>query len=359
MSSRNKPWSDLPLELTETIGNRLNDNPIHVLHFRSVCTSWRKSIPPFSRPRLRLPLTGDPHDIGFFSLAVSTLYHLQPRKPFLNPSPADTFFVIHQQKRKHYNRFPNHESFPKTINLSDFRVTEIRRFYRTDYYRRIRSSSFQKDPIRNFHKVVLLSTARGGYAMAAVYYGGRLGLLKPNGVWIESIKEKGIGAFFDAIAYKGKFYALGYPVDRCIVRVPSCIVMDDSLSSVSQITFPKVSSHDKTSLVESSGDLLLVLVHLSNVEKVLVTVYKLDEDVEGKYKWVEMNTLGDRALFVNNYCSFSVSAPEYLGFKRNCIYYKGYIKNGEDGCVFDLKNGIVKYQLSFFNEISSFIRYHW
>lgn len=35
--------------------------------------------------------------------------------------------------------------------------------------------------------------------------------------------------------------------------------------------------------------------------------------------WVRVNQLGDCALFIHHYCSFSLSST--VGCKKNCIYY--------------------------------------
>ncbi|KAK9948291.1 hypothetical protein M0R45_003875 [Rubus argutus] len=43
-------WSDLPKELWPIIGKFLHTR-IDVLRFRSVCSLWRSSRPPFERPR--------------------------------------------------------------------------------------------------------------------------------------------------------------------------------------------------------------------------------------------------------------------------------------------------------------------
>ncbi|KAK9283691.1 hypothetical protein L1049_011941 [Liquidambar formosana] len=47
-------------------------------------------------------------------------------------------------------------------------------------------------------------------------------------------------------------------------------------------------------------------------------VYKLDE---AKRKWVEMTSLGDRVLYVDEHCTFSVSSREVTGCKGSRIYH--------------------------------------
>ncbi|KAL6123631.1 hypothetical protein ACLB2K_076150 [Fragaria x ananassa] len=44
-SLANQSWNDLPVDILEKIGSRLNTET-DISHFRAVCKSWRSSIPP-------------------------------------------------------------------------------------------------------------------------------------------------------------------------------------------------------------------------------------------------------------------------------------------------------------------------
>lgn len=52
-----------------------------------------------------------------------------------------------------------------------------------------------------------------------------------------------------------------------------------------------------------------------------------------------MKNLGDQVFVLGNDCCFSVSAQEYAGCKRNCIYFADQRANGvHDSYVFDLND---------------------
>ncbi|XVF66390.1 hypothetical protein PTKIN_Ptkin10aG0032100 [Pterospermum kingtungense] len=80
----------------------------------------------------------------------------------------------------------------------------------------------------------------------------------------------------------------------------------------------------------------------------LFHVYKLDFD---EVKWVEMESLGERALFLGGNQSVSVSAQSFPNCERNSIYFsddywermdEDYLYGGHDYGVYNLKGGSVK-----------------
>jgi hypothetical protein len=77
-------------------------------------------------------------------------------------------------------------------------------------------------------------------------------------------------------------------------------------------------------LVESECNLLLVDCYgfdtssYHDDRKIRFDVFKLDEK---KKKWIQLTTLGDRVLFVDHECSFSVSASDLHVAKGNCIIF--------------------------------------
>ncbi|EOY06216.1 Uncharacterized protein TCM_021018 [Theobroma cacao] len=88
----------------------------------------------------------------------------------------------------------------------------------------------------------------------------------------------------------------------------------------------------------------------------LFLVYKLDFNEQ---KWVEMLTLGDRALFLSENQSVSVSIQSFSNCEENSIYYTdeywdkimddAYSYEGHDMGIYNLKDGRVKpsYEFSF------------
>ncbi|KAF2320772.1 hypothetical protein GH714_030636 [Hevea brasiliensis] len=85
-------------------------------------------------------------------------------------------------------------------------------------------------------------------------------------------------------------------------------------------------------LVESSGDLLLVLRYLGKEGKLWVCpyrtqnfhVYRLDSNDPN---WVEVDNLKNEVLFLAGNHSMSLSAQDFSGFEKNSIYFTGDIWN--------------------------------
>ncbi|KAK8521274.1 hypothetical protein V6N13_077395 [Hibiscus sabdariffa] len=127
-------------------------------------------------------------------------------------------------------------------------------------------------------------------------------------------------------------------------------------------------------LVEACGDLLLVvrfigdyvdgdgtllqewdcLADLCNHPKVcpyrtfLFHVYKLDSDI---LEWVEMDSLGDQALFIGGNESVSISARSFPNCEKNSVYFtddnwghmeEDYLYGGHDMGIYNMKDGSVK-----------------
>ncbi|KAI5670749.1 hypothetical protein M9H77_11113 [Catharanthus roseus] len=160
----------------------------------------------------------------------------------------------------------------------------------------------------------------------------------------------------DVVFYEGKFYAVD-----CHGIVIVCEI-DDPKSTV--IAPAPVGTRDTIQkyLVESSGDLLLIsrerggrLFEGGIDDEILPRYYtkgfsvlKLEknnnageEEDEAKYEypfcWIEVKSLGDRALFLGRNPSVSLSASEFEGlFKPNCIYFTD---DNEENFYFEPRGG--------------------
>ncbi|PRQ39381.1 hypothetical protein RchiOBHm_Chr4g0424551 [Rosa chinensis] len=129
---------------------------------------------------------------------------------------------------------------------------------------------------------------------------------------------------FDAIFYKGRVYAIGYSGEIVSVNV-------DNPGQAKQLTPSIYNLADYcVYLVESTkGDLLTIQrrrrrqPHDASIEEALFIVYKVvfnegDGSIE---KQVEVEDIGDEALFVDDMHSISVSTSNYPRVRRNSIYY--------------------------------------
>ena len=140
-------WSALPMELLPLIGKTVQAR-IDVVRLRSVCASWRSSIPPLrgiSSPLL-LPFPFPINSAGGQTfLSQSTIYRLEPPddNPNLSTCSSKSWLVkveefepgrvrlLNPLSSLHISFLP--DSFPKVINLLDFRVVEVGKEYKLQH----------------------------------------------------------------------------------------------------------------------------------------------------------------------------------------------------------------------------------
>ncbi|CAL5364411.1 unnamed protein product [Camellia sinensis] len=198
------------------------------------------------------------------------------------------------------------------------------------------------------HKAVLSADPdSSNYDIAIIYGSGRkLAVLQitttvnANANATSNAKEwrfingKPYRSFQDIIYHKDRFYAMDVwgQVYSCDVRGPSTIMHDESVApTICVFLHP----HSKKYLVESpKGDLWHVIRLIDPAEggnywTTKFRVYRLVERDHisssrnrDRLKWVEMDRIGDCALFLGDNHSLSVVASDFpRGCMPNCIYY--------------------------------------
>ncbi|KAB1223732.1 hypothetical protein CJ030_MR2G004738 [Morella rubra] len=335
-------WGDLPEELVTRIARCL-DAGIDVLRFRSVCTSWRSSIPPFRKispswPRFPSVLSSEEDDFLFIPggafFSQRTIYRLE--RVGENPNPSESSpskgWMINVEESGHgkirlLNPFSGlrirfiPESFPKVINLLDFRIVEVTKAYK------LQNSSIPSPS--DVSKVALFPNSESipveESVIFALYHEGKLGYAKYGDEKWSLVDDHNFD-YDDMMVYKGQFYV----VDRW-----GTISWIDSSLNLIQFSPLLCGEGSQKHLVESCGELYVVdryfnrkprrrdqnpilHEHLPRLETVDFRVYKLDQEWA---KWVRVNNLGDRVFILGNDCSFSVSAPEFAGCEGNQIYF--------------------------------------
>ncbi|KAH9696933.1 putative F-box protein [Citrus sinensis] len=143
--------------------------------------------------------------------------------------------------------------------------------------------------------------------------------------------------FTNAIAHKGKFYALSL---RGTLGVIEDIESQPRITALGpKRAIPSVySSHFKECLLESDGDILLIfLISRKSVNIVDdVEVFRLDVNT---LSWIKIGRLGgDSALFLGSNCCMSVSASK-MGCKSDCVYFSHHRE--DDWWVYDLQRGSI------------------
>ncbi|KAJ0693020.1 putative F-box domain-containing protein [Helianthus annuus] len=360
-------WSQLPRELLDLISTHLISET-DLLRFRSVCTTWRSSINPFTSRFPILPNAGISDTTWGFYLSKRTIF----RVGLPDPDPAQTHipWLIkverdNPQKTHLMNPLTGSEfipllpGFPRSLNLLNFRVSELGQEYALQYISyRPNANSIGDSVTLYMEKVAFCNVGVDGFVLLTIHVSGKLALLrKGERVWniINDLPEP----YDDVLYHNGEFFAVDSTGRTVVV---------DWEKSVLNVVAGSVFGGDKKFLVECDGELFMVDKYLSvgpenDVEEddenyefyedfdcfmsertVKLEVYKLDRE-EGR--WVEVKDLGDKMLFLGDNCGFSASAEEFPGCKGNCVFFTGQNRE-DDGLVksrgvgvFDLESGSI------------------
>lgn len=217
----------------------------------------------------------------------------------------------------------------------------------------------------NLHmeKVVFkfLDSDSSNFVLLTIHVSGKLAMYRSGDKRWNIIHEMP-SPYDDVILFAGDFYAVDSTGRAVLVGL--------SPSNVGLVARP-VFGGDKKFLVESSGELLMVDIYLSMAASTEVDmggqnydafeqfdlcmgertvrfkVFKLDREEK---KWVEVNSLDDRVLFLGDDCTFSASASD-LSCCRNCIFFtdnffytdgeEDVVFRGRDIGVYDMENGSI------------------
>ncbi|KAB1223723.1 hypothetical protein CJ030_MR2G004729 [Morella rubra] len=354
-------WSDLPKELLPIIGKSL-ETRVDVLRFRSVCSSWRSSIPPFRVNSPRFPVKF-PHpcssslDLGLTYLCQSALYRLQTLNPSTSTSSSSSsnkgwlikveesnpgeLRLLEPLSNIQIRSFPLN---PHTLNLLNCRIVELTKVCALRFLFAAEPGSedgrkyeLSESAIPGVDKVVMFPnspwTSADECAIFVLFLHGKLAFAKYRDENLTFVDD-GSSEFDDIIVYKGQFYV----VDRLgIVWWIDC----SSLKLV-QYSPPLCGLGVHKHLVESCGALYVVDRYLDGERRrleldnffsfraqdcsktVCFEVYRLDEDWD---QWVLEKSLGDKAFVLGTDCSFSVSTQELFGFEGNRIYFIDHQEN--------------------------------
>ncbi|KAH7849209.1 hypothetical protein Vadar_014597 [Vaccinium darrowii] len=356
-------WSELPPDILTLIGKRL-ESRIDVLRFRSVCSSWRSSLP-FGTWPPRLPLTLPfpiiphryPHPRGHYTLTEATVYRLQPlHNPSDSPPKAWIIKVsenLSEGKMRLLNPLsiddkitPLPRNFPTTLDLSQFQISEICRsfslgiaydFNNLDYFDQFSSAQEYQDMVNRVEKAVLLNN----FTLVAMHFNGDLAVLRiGDEKWTTLVRYRQ-EPYGDLINFKGRVYVVNSWGESLIIDSSLNIRVFSSFKSPLNNPVGK-----EKHLVESCGELWLLdrdlrglsgnvwyYSHIHTLafkrwkkKEIWFKAYKLNEE---EHKWIEVPDLGDRILFAGSDCSFSVSAADFEGCncKGNCVFFMNSCSN--------------------------------
>ncbi|AES77147.2 hypothetical protein MtrunA17_Chr6g0488491 [Medicago truncatula] len=309
-------WLNLPRELWLVIISK-NLNPFDVLRFRSVCALLRSILPPpFPSPShtLRIP------DGKFLLFTETKIFRLQPLFP---TSSSNKGWIIKVEKSKsgklrHLDVVTNtHMSHTFPSNVLDFmnlRVMELFQAY-TINFSRDGGDLIAFEPLSDVYKVVLFSVEGPGQMVFALHQDGKL---RVSNIGYNNliIVDDGNRIYNDIILYMGKVYV----VDK------SGIIFWINCSSFKLVQCSPSLSNDRSKkcLVDSHGSLFVVEMYSRrtgvNTCKLLMDISVLNVDGESS-RWLRVTDLGDNLFVLGKDLNFSLSANDYYGFERNCIYF--------------------------------------
>ncbi|KAJ9159340.1 hypothetical protein P3X46_024850 [Hevea brasiliensis] len=330
-------WSDLQPELLELIISKLSF--INIIRLKAVCSSWRSFAESYvsflpRTPWLLLPGNQEHHARCFFSLEDNKVYQIKNISNLFGDDAwcvgsSHGWLVLLDDEAKPFllNPFsqvriqlPTIERFVFLVHKSYF-IKVLRKGFIT---RAILSS----DPSHDNNYVVVLIL---GYVSRLAFY--------KKGVSGWTISNGASRKYCDIIYCNDLFYAL--TLDNSIevwdfhasLPIKNREIHPSVPRKIMEATECLRSPHCcQSHLVESSGDLLLVLRYLGKEGKLWVCpyrtqnfhVYRLDSNDPN---WVEVDNLKNEVLFLAGNHSMSLSAQDFSGFEKNSIYFTGDIWN--------------------------------
>ncbi|OMO80004.1 hypothetical protein CCACVL1_13222 [Corchorus capsularis] len=346
-------WSQLPPELLTLITKRL-ETRLAVLRFRSVCSSWRSSIPPklYPLPKFLPSKTKGRCEFSLSRITRNTIYLVRLPENQTSDHPGCCWLVkirdgTHRVGMRLLNPLSDSElkplplNFPKVFDLTSFQVIELGHEFvaRLDVYIDHPLEPQSRDYIR---KVALIwsESDNGDFIMLALL---RFWPVEDLAFLRSGEKDwtllENVNDVQDIISFNAKFYA--------IQQDGKTIVIDQSLNVNSIEQFG--SRNSRKFLVQSDDNLLAIeMIFLTNSDSDTddpvftcsacdnvagFRIFRLNEEEK---KWHEIESLGDKVLLLGLRQAISVSASELSWGKGNLVFYS--IGKDRAMFVFDLEN---------------------
>ncbi|KAL7003459.1 hypothetical protein U1Q18_004613 [Sarracenia purpurea var. burkii] len=364
MASSNRDWAWLPINILDSIVEKLNQFS-NYMQFSAVCKQWRRaalednglqkqrlSILKTCRNKLPMLMIQTEENQGkkrhLFSVTEGITYELELPFPchsrFVGSSFGWLFTLEKPLALTLLNPFSGHlvplPIFKDPLGEFKFWIDHL-----PDYF--IWKGILLSDPFSSSHNYEVL-----------VIYGGmrKLAFVRSGDDSWSFISTKRNFVFSDIISHKGQVLGVGIWSELVHIDLVGggVKVMIKGSTAFSNATF----------LVESQeGDLLLVQIFWKYVEdddeedknnfhtKTLkFKVFKLVHSIEKEEAtWIQIHSLGDQALFLGDNHSVCVSTLEFPRCQPNCIYYSDYVPTGsppyagdrlgDDSGVFNLEDG--------------------
>ncbi|KAJ7005733.1 hypothetical protein D5086_004135 [Populus alba] len=358
-------WSDLPPELLQLITQK-QTNLRSCRFVRAVCKSWRSALPKKPHdllgqlPWLLLPYQNDsPNHRGFYNLADGKTYRLELPESYekrccgsshgwlvmVEETPA--IFLLNPLTKARIDlpslstspNFPTEVVFKNSRNLHPSSIRSSKQRLRDRFIRKVRVSV---DPslVSNFMVMAIYGTEHENLAFCA----------SGDIAWTIIRETSPPLNYKDIMFHGGNFFV----IDK-VGRVSIC--KTDNPPSLIHVAdpppVPPKMGYKQWYMANLNGSLLLVgrlrkyHVPVYGYETFSFVAYKLERE---ESKWSEVESLGDKMLFLGWNCSHSVSALDFNRCKGDCIYFTDdnlmagadFIWEGHDFGVFDFHGGNVR-----------------
>ncbi|XP_010437434.1 PREDICTED: F-box protein At4g35733 [Camelina sativa] len=319
-------WSDLPGDLLDYIANGLFSK-VELVRFRSICKTWRSSVVTnekrfrnhINRNRRRRLSSYDSRRCLLSPAALCRVIH--------SSRPEKGWLILTQgiygvsSKSKLLSPLSRNSivgsSSGKTLDLLKFTVSEIHQSYDVDQYEYDWSSVSSY----KFARVVLV----GDLVFIVncnkqIWWCNSSETDKP---WARIMDEE-VKNFSDILLHKGHLYALDLNGAIWWISLSELNIFQYGPST--PLEYYEIDDCKDKRLVVYCGDLCIVhrfgkIFTVKGVKVERTTgfkVYKMDVE---NIKWVEVKSLGDKAIVMATDSCFSLLAREYYGCLENSIYF--------------------------------------
>ncbi|XP_054797678.1 F-box protein SKIP23-like [Prosopis cineraria] len=225
-------WSGLGRDLLLNIANCLASR-VDRLCLRAVCHSWRSLLPPppqRSSSPSELPFPAGPNSElnprirRYFDFVESTIYCFQPLKKISNSWKTPKCWLIKIEEAEelgtvrfkdplyrfdydYYNLSPR---LPESLNLLDYRVSEIDKFYELRFVTTGKLPEVHSPDLKSLIvKRVAVCSESSDFAVMTIHTAGHLSILRRGDKKWTRINDGRDGACYNDVVYRDrKFYAL-------------------------------------------------------------------------------------------------------------------------------------------------------
>ncbi|KAH0886127.1 hypothetical protein HID58_062223 [Brassica napus] len=277
-------WSQLPKELLEIITD--NVNCFDIVHARSVCTSWRSTVP---------ALTAEsPSEYFFGGIGQAESEEL--------PCPIQCSVKVKIQG-----------SDPTFLKMNDCQIFPLGHQYRM--------FGWELKDYRGVAFLPLYKEGRGGeFVVLLNYYYGKLMVLTSVEMKWKRFEKLSETLCSNVVTFRGRFYVSFLSRRTVVVIDPHSLEVTDLMPlTQTGLNFLVPSGDDELFLVEvmvPSGDF--------DFNRFTCNVSRVDEEAG---KWVKVSDLGDRVLVIARLGNVSFSAkelPDGCGVSGNSIVFTNW-----------------------------------